>query len=376
MKFSVNLDKSSYRIDFTLEGKRKRFYPGTTDELTALNIARRMSYEWEQGIFDTSLASYKVTAIKQPNPGKHGDKPSQIAPDSPRCLLELWDRWVDYLKVPEDSLHHYRNTRAMIRKSGNPAIDDCTWFLDLKAQYAPSTWNLRKSYLKSCLEWAIREEFYSGKNIYALLKPARGGREDRVKPFTKEEIQVIIEAMESNRFCKSDVFKHSHYVPLVKFLFSTGVRTGEAIGLRWKHIDWARREVLIAESLSRVNGVRKRKPTKTGETGWVPMTPSLYEALLAIKPESPNPEALVFQPPAGGSYINPDNFRRRIWRLVLEGLGIEYRYPYQARHTVLSHIASKQGLLAAAKVGRHKSLDMVSKHYARFVDRVDMPDLV
>lgn len=38
MNFNLGLDKDRYRIDFTLDGNRKRFYLGTSDELTAKTI--------------------------------------------------------------------------------------------------------------------------------------------------------------------------------------------------------------------------------------------------------------------------------------------------------------------------------------------------
>jgi integrase len=58
MKFNLSIDKGNYHIDFTLEGKRKRFYPGTPDELTARNILRKMTFDWEQGQFNLSLDAY------------------------------------------------------------------------------------------------------------------------------------------------------------------------------------------------------------------------------------------------------------------------------------------------------------------------------
>ena len=59
MKFNLGLDKGRYCINFTLDGKRKRFYQGTSDELTSRNIVRRMLFDWEQGHFDLTLQSYQ-----------------------------------------------------------------------------------------------------------------------------------------------------------------------------------------------------------------------------------------------------------------------------------------------------------------------------
>ncbi|WP_170943996.1 hypothetical protein [Leptolyngbya sp. BC1307] len=46
MKFNLTTDKGNYRIDFTLEGKRKRFYPGTQDEVTAKQLIKQMSFDY------------------------------------------------------------------------------------------------------------------------------------------------------------------------------------------------------------------------------------------------------------------------------------------------------------------------------------------
>ncbi len=47
MRFNLSQDKSNYHIDFVLEEQRKRFYPGTSDELIARNTLRRMEFDWE-----------------------------------------------------------------------------------------------------------------------------------------------------------------------------------------------------------------------------------------------------------------------------------------------------------------------------------------
>lgn len=60
MEFNLTTDKGSYRIDFTLDGKRKRFHPGTKDEITAKQLVAQMTYEWNIGTFDVTLHSYKL----------------------------------------------------------------------------------------------------------------------------------------------------------------------------------------------------------------------------------------------------------------------------------------------------------------------------
>jgi len=49
------------------------------------------------------------------------------------------------------------------------------------------------------------------------------------RPFSKEEMGAIIQAFRTDRY-------YSPYGDFVQFLFETGCRTGEAIGLRWGHL--------------------------------------------------------------------------------------------------------------------------------------------
>ena len=58
------------------------------------------------------------------------------------------------------------------------------------------------------------------------------------KPFSVEEVRAIINWFENHKY-------YSHYADYVKFLFLTGTRTSEAIGLQWKHLDFDRNLMFI-----------------------------------------------------------------------------------------------------------------------------------
>ncbi|WP_172636037.1 tyrosine recombinase XerC [Synechococcus sp. PCC 6312] len=77
------------------------------------------------------------------------------------------------------------------------------------------------------------------------------------KPFTKDEIVLIIEGFRSDPYS-------SHYTDFVCFLFGTGVRTEEAIGLQWQHVSEGCSHVWIGESISR--GVEKTTKTNKDRT--------------------------------------------------------------------------------------------------------------
>ena len=367
MKFNLTTDKNSYRIDFTIEGKRRRFYPGTQDEVIAKQLVRQMAYEWQTGQFDISLSSYKIRNKSQP---KAQVVSKEKKANTPQLLLTLWDKWVESLNLPPSTQHgHYHYIRQTIIKH-NPQASDVLWFADLRQVWSASTWTGRKSYLKACIKWAIDEGLFVGKNPYQGLKSSKGITPDRIKPFSPEEINKILQALDSNQFCHpSSYYKHSHYSPFVRFLFITGCRLGEATGLTWDCIDFASKTIVIKQALGRNTAVSPNKTrkilkeTKTGQIRYIPMNDDLLALLRGIQVSKHSEFVFVGH---RGKYIDIASFRRRVWKPVLESLDLEYRYPYQTRHTVLSAVTSSHGLLAAAKLAGHKNLDMVSRHYARY----------
>jgi integrase len=145
------------------------------------------------------------------------------------------------------------------------------------------------------------------------------------KPFTKEEMGAIIQAFRTDKY-------YYLYADFVEFLFGTGCRTGEAIGLRWKHVSDDCSIVWIGEIVTR--GLRKSVKRNRART--ITLTPKLQALLLARRPVNPGPGSLVFTSPTGKS-IDDHNFRNRAWITVLNSLGIDYRRPYNTRHTLISH---------------------------------------
>lgn len=374
MKFNLTKDKGSYRIDFTLQGKRKRFYPGTKDELVAKQLIQQMTYEWQINQFDLSLQSYKLKNKTQPRVKSLTKKKDATS----QTLLELWDRYVASLHLPTSTRNgHYHAVRQVIRKY-NPKASDVIWFLELRNDWAVSTWSNRKGYLKSCIAWCIREGVFEGKNPYQNLKPIKKIAIDKIKPFSPEEISQILKAFDSNQFCHpSSPYKHSHYSSFVRFLFVTGCRLGEATGLTWDCVDFNNKTIAIKQALGKdlslgPNKTRKiLKETKTGHVRYIPMNDELFLLLQELSNSSKRKQnincdcSFVFEGHRG-KYVDIASFRRKVWKPILERLDIQYRYPYQARHTVLSAVTSTHGLLAAAKLAGHKDLSMVSKHYARY----------
>ncbi|RCJ38100.1 hypothetical protein A6769_10125 [Nostoc punctiforme NIES-2108] len=315
-------------------------------------IATQIEKDIQAGHFDPILKSYCLVP--------------KTDPSKPKTLLELWDLWVASLSVSERTLAgHYRYTRSMITKA-NPKLLDITWVS--RWALAPRTFRDRLSIIRSCCTWGVTKG-YLDTNLYEDIKPPKGDKTE-VKPFNAEEVLKILAGFKD---------RYPHYLPFVYFMFATGCRTSEAIGLTWKSVDFMKNEIIIRDSLPKDpcgNGyTRVRKETKTGNVRYLNMTVELRELLLAMRTTGYIYNGLVFKAPQGGT-IDADNFRERYWIPVLDAQGVPYRKPYTTRHTMAS-TAIEQGtpVTGVAYLLGHTDTTMVMKTYGHMINRPNLPDI-
>jgi integrase len=291
----------------------------------------------------------------------------QPEPDRNPPLLEIWDLWVQSLDLsPQTLADHYATLRSQIFKA-SPLSTEISWLLGLTI--APATFNKKLSYLRACGGWAKSEGLVSA-NPWLKVKPRKGSKEI-IKPFSQDEATQIIA-----RFEKS----YPVWTPFAKFLFLSGCRMSEAIGLQWKHINFERGEICICESLAQCkdgNGYeRVRKSTKTGSVRFLKINSELAKVLERVSPASKNSEDLVFLNPAGTSHIDSNNFRDR-WKKVLAAANIPYRRPHVIRHSFASH-AIEQGcpLTGVAYLLGHSDTRMVAQTYGHLINRPSLPQIL
>ncbi|MEG4964196.1 MULTISPECIES: site-specific integrase [unclassified Microcoleus] len=282
-------------------------------------------------------------------------------------LLEIWDAWVADLDLPAHTkADHYATLRRQIVKA-NPCSGDVTWFVQMEV--AATTFNKKLGYLKSCGDWAKSEGLI-------LLNPwlkvrNRKGSKEIIKPFSKEEAATIVAGFEKS---------YPAWAPFAKFLFLSGCRLSETIGLRWSHVNLERGEICICESLTQRkdgNGYeRVRKSTKTGSVRFLKINSELAKILEQLSAASKNSEDLVFLNPTGRSHIDANNFRDR-WKKVLSAANIPYRRPHIIRHSFASH-AIEQGcpLTGVAYLLGHSDTRMVATTYGHLINRPNLPSIL
>jgi integrase len=236
-------------------------------------------------------------------------------------------------------------------------------------EIAPTTFNKKLGYLRACGDWAKSEGLLST-NPWLKVK-LRKGTKEIIKPFSQDEAARIIAGFEKS---------YPAWVPFTKFLFLSGCRMSEAIGLQWKHVDFQRQEICVSESLAQRkdgNGYeRVRKSTKTGSVRFLKINSELSKLFEQVSDVSKNSEDLIFKNPAGKSHIDSNNFRDR-WKKVLAAANIPYRRPHIIRHSFASH-AIEQGcpLTGVAYLLGHSDTRMVAQTYGHLINRPSLPNIL
>jgi integrase len=132
-----------------------------------------------------------------------------------------------------------------------------------------STADSARRVLRAALNDALRDGILA-KNVAALARAPR---------FTRERI-VVLDVVQTGRLLA--VSEADPYGPLWVLLASTGIRSGEALGLCWSRVDLANRRVVIDQTLARGPDGRYRlgQPTKSLASRRVLELPAIAVAAL------------------------------------------------------------------------------------------------
>jgi integrase len=183
-------------------------------------------------------------------------------------------------------------------------------------------------------------------------------RRTDIRPFSLEEINRMRATIRPD------------YRPYLTFRFFTGVRSAEASGLKWRHVDFERGLVMIRETFR--DG--RTEYTKTdGSQRDLQLSALVLEALNAMRPEGyeANPAAFadiyVFRTRSGRP-VDTTNFVYRVWRPLLASLDIPYRRPYEMRHTCATlWLAAGEAPEWIARQLGHTTTEMLFRTYSRYV---------
>ncbi len=159
------------------------------------------------------------------------------------------------------------------------------------------------------------------------------------------------------------------YDLFVLVLAYTGLRFGEAAGLRRRFVETAQRRLIVAGSLSEAAGVVTMEEPKSHQHRIVTM-PGFLSDRLAEHLESSatwtGPEVLVFVSPQGLP-VRHSNFLHRVWTPAVKAAGLDARpHDLRASHAPWLYDAGWSPVEIAARLG-HSKATITTKHYARRV---------
>lgn len=203
-------------------------------------------------------------------------------------------------------------------------------------------------------EAADRFDFITPFQNFKVLKEQKV----HIQPFSIDDVNMILD----------NIRKDWRVYVLVRFF--TGMRTGEINGLKWKYIDFKNRLISIRETYS---DNRWEYTKNDGSQRDIEMSSLVFDALKKHF-EIRTSDELVF-PLSSGTPIRTNNFIRRIWKPLLSNLNIEYRNPYQTRHTAATIwlAAGENPAWIASQMG-HANTTMLFTIYARFVPNLTRKD--
>jgi integrase len=371
-KGSVSIIVSNGRLQlrFRYAGERHYLSLGLPDGPANRKAAERKKSQIEldiiSGNFDPSLAKYKSQAAFK-----------TAAPDiTPKATPTASDLWAQYREYKASSLkpttRGYHEALARILEKIPPApITDA---LKIKAELEKVTTIYQAKriliQLSAVCKWAKKHGLLDSNPYDGMVTemPKFNYQQDpKPNAFTEEERDRVIAAFKEQKGNWNGRgtagIGYSHYASLVEFLFYTGCRPSEAIGMQWKNItedcSFIRFQGSITTSgtgkPTRVKGSKNNKPRT------FPCSARLRELLQTILPENSKPNDLVFPSPKG-KVINYDNFCKRAWNKVVDPIKPDTT-PYSCRDTFITTQILKGVQETAIADWCDTSVEMIQKNY-------------
>jgi integrase len=360
-KIWIEKTGNTLRLRWNYEGKKQGLSLGVTDTPVGRAFAAKkmseISMDLISGHYDPTLLKYR--------PRKLGANPTELT------AVELFEKYTAFIikdkGLAPGSMHRYKAIASKLREClmDKPAhqVSESIAKHAVAMMGESLSGQTVKTYLfliRACWEWAKgKYHLAEGSNPWEnCIDRVKVYPQQQPKPFTIAELQAIISGFGSHP-------QYSHYTEFVIFLTNTACRIGEAVGLRWKHLGADYMTAWIGESISR----RNQKDTKTGKARTIQLNPIIKSMLVnryeRIKPQS---DDLVFPSPKGVA-IDDHNFCNRAWKTILTICSIEYRKPYNLRHSATSHaLAQGANPIALAEQTGHDKRVLLST-YAHAIDR-------
>jgi integrase len=286
----------------------------------AAQILADIQLDIYQGKFDPSLEKYRRSKVV-----------------TAMTAFELWTKYLEYKKptIKLSTLDYYERAIGLKVRDIKPTIDKA---LDVRNWLLKNTTQKQASrildHLGSAVAWGLRHgEISLPTNPYLgmgrELKPKT--RPPGPNAFTPEQKEQILNAFVGSHY-------YDHYFAFVYFLFQTGCRPSEAIGMRWGDIATDFSVIHFTGSIVQVHRKTVRvELSKTNRVRSLPVNDELRDLLKAIVTPNQKTDWLLF-PLNDDPYlpINYDIFYKRAWKSIVTPIVNKNTTPYSCRDTFIT----------------------------------------
>ena len=177
-------------------------------------------------------------------------------------------------------------------------------------------------------------------------------RRSAIKPFSLPELRRLVEVAPT------------HLADYVWIRGLTGLRSGEANGLRWDCIDLTAGTIDIRRARSEG---QDRLPKNEFSERLIPVGTTVAKVLQRQWERTGSPDGYAFQT-CRGAPLDIQNFARRDWRRMLAAANLAYRCPEQLRHTAATlMLAAGEAPTFVSQILGHADCRMLLSTYARFM---------
>ncbi len=234
-------------------------------------------------------------------------------------LAAFLSKWLDYRK-PNVSPKTYERDQEIISRHVNPRIGGmrprqaaaaaspgvlCRGWqkngrLDGKEGLAPKTVRNVHGLVHAALHQAVRWQLLAV-NPADMLDPPRVRRSE-ARTVPEAGVAAISAALEGSGF----------RVPVL-IILATGMRRGEALGLKWEDFDADRGVLIIRRSVGQIKGIVYEKEPKTGRARVVPLPAYTLQELRGERSESAAPWVCAH---SDGRQMTPQSLGKGFMRLA------------------------------------------------------------
>lgn len=305
--------------------------------------------------------------------GKNTDKLAKVSLDNKKIKV----RFIEYVKEIEstniqelapDTIPLQRNIiyNSLIPAFGDKYLKDLTfphlnaWVKKEAADNVQRTLSNKFALLHNIIFQAIRDGAID-KDILANCFPKALKKSDYViNAFSSEEREAIL-----SQDMPDDMRN------IITFWLFSGLRSGEIFGLTWAKFDKAANTIQIDRQI-KAKGVWKLSPKTSAGNRKFKLLERAREAILNQEKitklnsgDLKNPDNLVFMDMDNMKFWGSKRFKIR-FKKILADAGVEYRRPYNMRHSFATMILALEGrdiLSQLSKMIGHKSVTTTEQLY-------------